>query len=102
MKLKIFKKTKGSLEKRLMKKIMRSGKLKERSLEILKKAKIRKPLYVIKAEYQAYCEGGNRSPRDKEGFLSVMNLIADNEAKKWIDEERTRLDKIILSEKNGN
>lgn len=66
--------------------------------KMLRKAGIRKPVYVIQAEYRNYCESGERSARDKTGFLSGMNMISDEQAKEWIDQERTKLDKIIEKE----
>jgi len=69
-----------------------------RAQDMLRKAGIRKPPYVIQAEYRNYCETGKRSARDKTGFLSGMNFISNDEAKEWIDQERTKLDKIIEAE----
>ena len=84
---------------------LKDRKVMERAQNMLKKAGIRKPVYVIQAEYKNYTESGNRSAKDKTGFLSGMNWIADEQAKEWIDEERTKLDKIIEKEeieKNGH
>ena len=69
-----------------------------KAMKTLKKAGIKKSKRVIKAEYLDYCADGNRSAKDKAGFLSVMNLLGDPEAKEWIDQERTRLDEIIERE----
>lgn len=76
-------------------------KMMARAQNMLRKAGIQKPVYVIQAEYKSYCSRGDRSARDKTGFLSGMNLIADEHAKEWIDHERTKLDIIIESEKNA-
>lgn len=77
---------------------LKNEKMMERAKNMLRKAGIQKPVYVIQAEYRNYCENGNRSARDKTGFLSGMNLIADADAKEWIDEERTKLDTVIAEE----
>lgn len=66
--------------------------------KMLRKAGIKKPVYVIKAEYRNYCETDKPSARNKMGFLQGINLIADRGAKEWIEQERTRLDKIIEKE----
>ncbi len=65
---------------------------------MLKKAGISKPVYVIQAEYKNFCSDGKKSAKDKTGFLSVMNHLSDDKGKEWIDQERTKLDKIIEAE----
>ena len=46
---------------------------------------------VIEAEYLNYCEKKNPSEGNKLGFLSVMKRLADDDALKWIKEERVRV-----------
>jgi hypothetical protein len=69
-----------------------------KAMDMVKKAGIRKPVYVIQAEYKNFCSTGKRSAKDKTGFLSVMHHLGDENAKEWIEEERTKLDKIIMGE----
>ena len=42
-----------------------------KAMKTLKKAGIKKSKRVIKAEYLDYCADGNRSAKDKAGFLAV-------------------------------
>lgn len=77
-----------------------SAKARNKAMDMLKKAGIKKSARVIRAEYEDYCDSGDRSPKDKQGFLSVMNMMGDDEAKAWIDQERTHLDKIMEGEEN--
>jgi len=79
-------------------------KVRKKAMRMLTKAGIKKSVRVIQAEYYDYCDRNGKEPsaRDKTGFLSVMNMLADDDAKQWIDDERTRLDKIIEEEENAN
>lgn len=79
-----------------------SKKMRNKAKKMLQKARIRKPVYIIKAEYRNYCETGERSARDKTGFLSAITIVADDGAKAWINDERTRLDKEIEGVGNGH
>ena len=81
---------------------LKDEKIRTRAIKMLKKAGIKKPVYIIKAEYRNFCEKAERSPKDKIGFLSVMNHLTDETGKKWIDKERTRLDVLVELDKDIN